>query len=66
MAKRVHSADADLIYYKALTEEYKWDDLLPEQIYTYLQIYEKACNIPITLIMGTLLPTTAGICGTKI
>ena len=64
-SKPVHLKDADVfkIYKAAYKTRIPWDEILDEEVLSWLVIYEKAKNASLTLVMSVLLALIPALCG---
>ena len=65
MAKHLAEDDVAHIYRKANSEQIVWEYLFDDVINSYFTDMCEANNFPMPFLLGTLLPATAALCGTK-
>ena len=63
MAKRLSEQDVETTHTKANRKTSDWKNLLTQDMYDFVSLYTKSNNLPITFVMGCLIPITAGLCG---
>lgn len=62
-AKRIKNKDLKRVYRQAYKQTFNWQQILPDDIYTFMDHFDKAKGCPLTLMMGALVPLTASVCG---
>jgi len=65
MAKHLCEKDVDAVYKEANGEKFSWGEIINDTSHTYLNDFSKAHNLPMTFIMGSLVPAVASVCGSK-
>ena len=64
-AKKLSEAGVCKVYKQAFKEQFRWDEILPDSIFKFLDVLAKARACPVTLAMGSLLPLTLCLMGPK-
>ena len=64
-AKKLSEAGVCKVYKQAFKEQFRWDEILPDSIFKFLDVLAKARSCPVTLAMGSLLPLTSCLMGPK-
>ena len=67
MAAKVHVSEADLlnVYKKAYNIKIPLQEVLDDDIYKWLVLFEKATNCSKTMVLASLLSMTASLCGPR-
>ena len=53
----------DALYEQAFNIKYDWENMLPQEVFRYHDLFSKECNVPVDLQMGTILPFVASCVG---